>query len=82
MTFVEILSTDSIRGIKREMLPHFSADGEFLSFKYQYLKHKTHVKGCQGSFCLIINKAFHHIDFSHRDVQPSFRKDQLFSGRV
>lgn len=81
-TFGEILPTDRIRDIKREMLPHFSADGEFWSFKYQNLMHKTHLKGCQGSFCLIINKALHHIDISHPDVQPSFRKDQLFSGRV
>lgn len=28
-TIGEILPTDSIRDIKREMLPHFSADGEF-----------------------------------------------------
>lgn len=44
--------------------------------------HSTHLKGCPGSFSLIINKPLHHIDSSHPDVQPSFGKDQLLSRRA
>lgn len=90
-TMGKILPTDSIRAIKRKMLPHFSTDGEInaiLEFKKKKPipvppRAQEHDPSERLPRQWLSNdKVLNHIDFFHLEVLLSFRKDQTFHGRV